>query len=124
MPSFTARFTAGTTVATWDDHQGGGVSRINPVPGRPQRYHRATVGVPITIKATVNGVEGRPDSELGGFLFSTDFVEYPDAVAPVTTSTPPFSSIQTFTPTMVGHYFLVLFRTNGGAVGLHFDVES
>lgn len=117
MPNFTARFTAGTVTTQWND------SRTNPLVGHPPRYHKAAIGTEIVLRATVAGVEGPADGALGGNLFAVDFIEYPTAALPVATPDAGFTSIQRFTPATLGHYFLLFRRANGGAIGLHFDVE-
>jgi hypothetical protein len=117
MPNFTARISDGTVATAWQD------PRTNPLPGHPPRYHKAEMGTEVVIKATVGGVEGPADGALGGDLFETDFVEYPTSSSPVMTPDATHTSIQRYTPTTLGHYFVLLRRLNGGAIGFHFDVE-
>jgi hypothetical protein len=124
MPDFTARISAGVTPTVWDDHEGAGVSRINPSPAHAQKYLRAAVGVTVTIFAKLpSTIEAPPDATLGGRLFTSDFVEYASASAPVVTSPGGFSSIQSFVPGTVGHYLWFIRRPDGGGIGFHLDVE-
>lgn len=126
MPNFLIRPSAGFVLTPWDDHEtlGTGVSRINPVAARPTRYLKATIGVMVEISAIVDGSEGPLDTGLGGDLFSSDFGEHP-CPGPIgaTEFAPGSTSIQQFTPTVLGHYLWVMRRTNGGAIGVHFDCE-
>ncbi len=122
MPDFTARFTAGTSLATWVD-AAGNQSRINPASGHVLRYTKGQVGTEIVVKATVGGVEGPSDGTLGGRLFTAAFAEHsaPYPFAPAGDAS--HSSIQRFTPPAAGHYLLVIRRDDGGAIGMHVDVE-
>lgn len=122
MADFIARLTAGVTPTDWDDHAGDGVSRLNAAVARAPRYLRATVGVPVTMAATIGGVEGPLDAALGGNLFSSDFGM---AAVPVVATHPAGqTSVQTFTAPIAGHYFWVMRHANGGAIGLHLDAEN
>lgn len=121
MANFTVRLSAGAVLAPWDDHAGSGVSRLNAAVGHPSRYQKAAVGVPVTMRATVGGVDSPLDAALGGNLFTSDFAEA--AVPSLPTGAGGQSSVQTFTPPAVGHYLWIMRRANGGAVGIHLDVE-
>lgn len=118
VPNFTATITSGTVATQWKD------SRTNPIVGHPPRYRKAAVGVEIVLKATVGGIEGPADGTLGGNLFTVDFIEYPTAALPLMTADATHTSIQRFTPTDLGHYFVLFRRQNGGGIGFHFDVEA
>ena len=124
MPDFTARFTAGVTPTIWtDDPIGGAPSRINPVPGRSPKYAKATAGVQVEIQAKVGGVEGPADGALGGRLFTGWFAEHPSPHPIAPTLVGGSTSIQRFTPTVVGHYLWCMQRPGGGTIALHLDVE-
>lgn len=117
MPDFTARPTAGTTVAIWTDPPDGDLpTRINPLPGAPHRYHRGQINVAITIDATVDGVEGPLDAALGGRLFVHSFGEWPTGGLASITSPGGQSSVATFTPLQPGHLLFTMRREDGGAV--------
>jgi hypothetical protein len=81
-----------------------------------------TTGTPITVTASVDGVAGEVDSNLGGELFTATPVEWPFTTIPVFTGAAGQSSVQTFTPTAAGHYTIVLARPNHGRVFMHLDV--
>ena len=115
MQDFTVAV-SGATLEEWTD------SRINSIVGYPQRHYVGTVGVPIEIHATVCGVDGPPDVDLGGRLFECWRAEAPIVF--------PFAhesgrtSVQTFVPYSVGHYTIGMGRETGGAVLVHIDVEA
>lgn len=126
MPNFTARVTAGATVVDWDDPETPTApSRINPPPTHPLRYLQVTPPDTLVVQATVDGVEGEVDANLGGELFQAHLAEwsgdYPPAFAPI----PGQSSVVRvqLTAQHLGHHLLVLRRENGGAVVVPFDVE-
>jgi hypothetical protein len=98
-------------------------SRINPAPGRELRRRTSTVGEPVILRATVDGVTAPLDSALDGRLFMGWFAESP-APPPVVTATAAKSSERTFTPTLAGHYTYVLHRAGGGGIVLHLDVTE
>ena len=124
MADFTVRFTHGVQSVVWDDHQGAGSSRINPHASRPSRYHRAALGAEVRIQARWDGVDGPLDAALGGNLFSSYFAEVPTAVgAIVPNGMTGQSSVQRFTPPVKGHYLWFMVHQDGGAVGVHLDVE-
>lgn len=127
MPDFTARPTAGFTVQIWTDPAfddpsddpdlGEFPSRINPLPGAPHRYYRIVVGLTVTIKATVGGVEGPLDGALGGRLFTSSFGEWPmPGGLPSISSPGGQSSVATFAAINAGHHLFTMRRTDGGAV--------
>jgi hypothetical protein len=121
VPDFTVRLSAGVDLIAWNDHEGAGVSRINPQQTHPAKYRRATVGVPVTMRATIGGVDSPLDAALGGHLFSSDFGEAP--VPTGATGAAGQSSVQTFTPPVPGHYLWVMRHAAGGVVGVHLDAE-
>jgi hypothetical protein len=112
MPDFGARPTSGVTVETWTD------PRANPLPSRPSRCYRGTIGTPIVVTAE----DGPLDSALSGRLFSARIDQSPITPSPAISSPSGRSSVQQFTPTARGHYCLVLSRQYGGALIFHFDV--
>lgn len=121
MADFTVRLTAGVVLTVWDDHPAARGSRLNPQVTHPSRYWKATVDSPVTMKATVAGVEGPMDGALGGRLFTSDFGM---AASPVgATGAGGQSSVQTFTPRQAGHYLWVMRRAGGGVVAIHLDAE-
>lgn len=125
MPDFDAIVAGAVTTETWDDHPPtGGVSRLNPLPAERQRYYRCTVGAEVFLVGIVGSTMGPLDADLGGRLFTSDFgeraCEYPIAA----TSPSAQSSIQRWTPRVVGHYLWFLRRPGGGAIGFHIDVEA
>lgn len=125
MPDFTARLTAGVVPAVWDDHEGSGVSRINPRATHPSKFLKATVFTPVTLKATIGGVEGPTDAALPDptKLFTSDFAEHPSPSPISPTGVGGSSSIQQFTPLYPGHYLWVIRHADGGAVAIHLDAE-
>ena len=121
-PDFTADFTSGTTLGVWSDPASGSVpSRINPRPELPHRRFNGTVAIQIEVTATVGGVAGELDVNLGGRLFQADLIEFP-GVKPALTSPAGQSSVQRFTASSAGHYTLVMLRDEGGVVVMHVDV--
>ncbi len=119
MPNFTARITAGASRAEWTDE------RLRPSPAHPHSYRQVPQGTTVTVKATVDGVEGEVDANLGGELFTAAFAEVPTWPAPAITSPAGQSSVATFTiaaNASVGHYTLVLRRANGGSILIPFYV--
>jgi hypothetical protein len=126
MPDFSARFIDGVSLETWEDPatvSPARPSRTNPAPQRPARYWLGTVGTPIEVQATVDGVEGEVDANLGGRTFISWFAECPSPRAPIA-HPPGSSSVSTFTPRQPGHYTLVLRRKEGGGIFLHVDVAE
>src|SRR5262245_42900543 len=124
VPNFEARITAGATLTVWVDvATAKAPTRLNPNPVHPPKYQRVTWGDTVTVKATVNGVEGPLDAQLGGTLFKCHFAEVPIWPPVAITSPPGQSSVATFKPKYVGHHLLVMRREDGGAVGVPFFVE-
>lgn len=126
MPDFSARFTAGVSLETWDDPATVSPvrpSRINPAPQRSARYWLGTVGTEIEVMATVNGIEGEHDYNLGARTFISWFAECPSPRPPIRN---PLDNSGTcrFTPRVPGHYTLVLRRKQGGGIFLHVDVAA
>jgi len=136
VPDFSARFTsANVTVVDWDDperaagtfgpNDPGAPSRLNPSPGHPMRRPRCPDnGSTVTVKATVGGVEGELDANLGGRLFYAWWLEYPGAAAPVFSNPGGQTSAQSFLPLDQGHHLFGIARVDGGAVLFHLDVEA
>lgn len=127
MADFAVAFTSGVTLEPWDDPQSVSPdrpSRINPRPEHIHKRHVGTTGVQVEVTATVDGVAGELDSNLGGELFSSSFLETPTLPPPSLSNPAGQSSIQRFTPGAVGHYTLQLNRSNHGGVILHVDVDS
>jgi hypothetical protein len=127
MADFTAAFTAGVTVESWTDPVSGNKpSRINAFPEHPHLRHVGTVGVEVEVTATVNGVAGEVDSNLGGRLFTATFAETPSEflLFPDFSNPAGQSSVQRFTPDAAGHWTLRLKRLDGGgAIYFHLDVS-
>ena len=112
----------GTTVSTWlDPPTISKPTRLNAFSEHPHRRAIATVGVEVEVTATVAGVEGEVDANLGGRLFSFFFAELPSLLVPSITSPAGQSSVQRFTPIAAGHHTLKLKRPEGGAILLHVD---
>lgn len=131
---FTTVFTSGVTQSQWQDiarpagtidaNDPGAPSRINPHIGRPHLRYMGVVGTQVQITATVDGVAGESDANLGGRLFTAWAIEHPQP-APLAWTTPAGqSSVQRFTPTTAGHYGIAMKREAGGMVILHLDVEA
>jgi len=78
----------------------------------------------VQIAASVNGFT-RPDSQLGGKLFSLYWVEVPGSVPahPVVVRDTGWSSVFDCLVSRAGHYCAAISRPDGGSVYLHFDVE-
>jgi len=123
MPDFTADFTGGASVVVWQDPAlGSQPSRINPSPEHPHRRHVGSTGVQVEITATVLGVVGEVDANLGGRLFIGELAESASAPKPAVSSPAGQSSVQRFTPTAPGHYTFVLRRESGGGIFHHIDI--
>ncbi|AUX31914.1 MULTISPECIES: hypothetical protein [Sorangium] len=127
MPNFTARLvpSADITLQVWTDPPTGSApSRLNPRDIYQHQYWRVALDSAVIVRATVNGVESPLDSALGGDLFTYHWGEWTETTPPPIGSPPGRSSVAVFTVSnMTGHYLLFVRRRNGGAVGLHFDVE-
>lgn len=124
MSDFSARFTAGTTLATWDDPATASLpSRINPVTNRRHLRAVGTVGTEVTVTATFEGVDGPLDAALGGRLF---FAWFPEAAGATPITSPAGqSSVQRFTPAFPGHYTFALCHEDGGGILImHLDVQE
>lgn len=104
--------------------------RLRPQTGVPHRYIKVTVPsgtVPqlVQVAAAIDGIV-RPDSELGGDLFTWNFSEFagppyiPPVLAPQDAG---WSSVADFELRYEGHYTLTVTRAAGGSIILHFDVE-
>jgi len=122
MPDFSAQW-VGPTITLWRDPAQLPTlpSRINPAPGREFRRRSSSIGVPVFIRATVDGVLAPLDSALDGRLFMGWLAESPSP-APLVSVSPGRSSERSFTPMIAGHYTYVLHRAGGGGIILHLDV--
>ena len=122
MADFTARYTAGATVVTWDDPASGGTpKRTRPDPEHLHKRHQGEVGTEVEVTATVAGVEGELDVNLSGLLFAFHFAELPGISPPAVTSPAGQSSVQAFTPPAAGHYTFKLKREEHGEIYFHLD---
>lgn len=129
MANFTARISAGATQENWlDPATATKPSRVEAAEW-PLRRWAAAVGGLVTAAATVAGVEGELDVNLGGQLFQWNFAEWPRTPGspgggpPALVKTAGQSSVIAFTPYVPGHHTLVGRRANGGAVVLHVDAS-
>ena len=124
---FTCAFSSGVTQTTWLDPlrpSDSMPSRLNPHVGRPHLRWMGEVGAEVEITATVGGVAGEVDANLGGRLFTAWLIESPAPGPLPWTSAGGVSSIQAFTPPTIGHYSIGFARASGGTVILHLDVEA
>ncbi len=123
MANFAAKYTSGTTIGVWEDPAlGDKPTRINPAPGHPHRRDLGSLSTQVEITASVGGVLGEVDANLGGELFIVAFAEAPVAPFPPFSSPAGQSSVQRFTPEVAGHYTIILRRENGGGEYFHLDV--
>ncbi len=117
-------------LAVWTDVTGDPLldqyDRLRPQTGFPHRY--ILVSIPsggalhrVQVAAAVNGIV-RPDSELGGDLFTYSFTEFP-VIPPTVTQDATWSSVIDFDVRNEGHYTLIVTRPSGGSFVLHFDVQ-
>ena len=119
MPNFTVAVTGNASIASWTD------DRLNPVPSHPHLYYDVVLtGGTVTLTATVNGVSGPLDAAIPGETFTHSFAEVPVWPAPAITSPAGQSSVCSFTPKNLGLHLLMMRRTGGGAVGIHFYVTE
>jgi hypothetical protein len=123
VPGFDVAVT-GVTLEDWlDPAVDGHPSRLNRSDDDPALRYVAIAGIPVTITAIVDGVSAPQDSALDGRLFSAVVVESPIATArPAGVALQ--SSIQLYTPPVVGHYLLRMSRPGGGSWFLPFDAEA
>jgi len=127
VADFRLALTSGVTLEPWDDPASVSPdrpSRVNPRPEHIHKRHVGTSGVQVAVTATVDGVAGELDANLGGELFSAAFLETPTLPPPALSSPAGQSSIQRFTPGAAGHYTLQIDRPNHGGVIVHVDVDS
>jgi hypothetical protein len=127
MPDFELRITSTASPTVWEDPEdGGNPSRINPDPAHPYLYLRVTPPSHVVVEATVNGVEGPLDGALDGRLFQVHFAEWSGFYPPPITQPSGQTSVAEFdvTDEHLGHFVIVFRRPSGGAVLLHFDVET
>lgn len=126
MANFSVAFTAGATLALWNDPAAPGQgkpSRINPYAQRPHRRRVGEVGTELELTATVDGEEGPDDATLGDATFISWLVEFPGPTRPNLSHPTGVSSVSRFTPAVAGHYTIVVRRKlGGGGVFLHVDV--
>jgi hypothetical protein len=108
----------------WTDDTGT-ASRINPSRFAPHRFSLGEIsGVRprIQIAAMVDG-KTKPDSDLGGELFSITPLETP-GIAPPVYKDSGWSAVFEIAVEDEGHYTYLVSRPNGGAVVVHFDAET
>lgn len=123
MPDFELEL-VGATVVPWEDPAaGGGATRLNPRSGKAERRWLATVGVPVYLRAVVNGYSGPIDSMLDGRLFVCASAEAPHPYPVSFSWTSGTTSIQDFTPGLPGHYLVYMRRPEGGQWFVHIDAE-
>jgi hypothetical protein len=128
MPNFTTRITSGSSVAVWQDPATvTEPSRLNAFAQYPHRYWLVDPTVELVIQATVGAVEGPADGALGGELFKWSWVEQPSpSYSSPIPPTAGFSSVTTFPANHFlghhGHYRLLCWRENGGAIAIPFEV--
>ena len=124
MASFSAVFTDGVALEPWEDPADGAPpTRINATADHAHARWVGETGTQVEITVTQGGVEAPAD---GADLFIGSAIEWPGASPPPTFSSPlGQSSIQRFTPAVVGHYTVRVKQENGGgAVILHVDVDT
>jgi hypothetical protein len=97
-------------------------SRLNPHPAAQHKYLFGSKGR-VQVVAVVGGVEGPPDSALGGRLFTAYFAERPGA-DPIIYQHTARSSVLEFDAQTAGHYVLGVVRPDGGTVLLHYDCSG
>ena len=125
MPDFEVLVT-GAAVEPWSDPAGSALpSRLNPREGRSMRRLVGTVGTAITLTAVVGGVTGPADATLGGRLFVCASAEAPHPwTVSFTILTAGWSSVQSFTPSLAGHYLVYMRRPEGGCWFIHIDARD
>lgn len=127
MPNFDVRVAFGASLVEWTDPDpdpsgASKPSRLRPHPGLPFLRWLGAAGVPIELRAIVDGLEAPLDSSLGGNLFTGWFAEEPMGPHAMTQQ-PGQTSVIRFVPVHAGHYTVGVRRTNGGAILLHIDVN-
>ena len=134
MADFTARITSGVDRKAWDVT---GVP-VNTPTARPHRHAFSDIGAvtEVIAKATVDGVEGEVDANLGGRLFLWWWAQWPSfpntpvKSLPLITIGAGQSSVATISlfpngdTDWFGHWVLACRREEGGIVYLPFDVEE
>lgn len=124
MADFRAEFTGGAVVQPWlDPALGDRPDRLNPRAEHLHRRHVGEVGIEVELSARVGGVLAPLDGALGGDLFLAFLAESPVFPAPPVTSPPGQSSVQRFTPLVVGHYTMRIVREGHGSLFVHLDVD-
>ena len=117
---------AAVAMTVWTDETGD-YSRVRSQSAARPRFALVTVdGVArLQIAAAVAG-KVRPDSELGGDLFSLSVIEVPGTMTPAVVQDAGWSAVfdVRLDDSYPGHYAFLLSRANGGGVILHFDVEA
>jgi hypothetical protein len=122
MPDFDVRVAGGVELRRWADPVGpdGEPSRVRPHPGHDQLYYLGKLARGVLIKCAVGGVEGLPDSALGGRLFAAYLSE---GFGPGSfTAAAGFTSTILWTPTNAGHHLVGIRRPDGGAYLIPFDI--
>lgn len=131
---FATETRAPMSVPVWSDLTGDAAldqyDRLRSQTGFPHRYVLASLPASpalhrVQIAAAVDGLV-LPDSQLGGDLFTFNYIELPGPpiVFPVFVSDPGWSAVMNFDLNVSGHYTIGIIRENGGQVILHFDVET
>lgn len=105
----------------------GQIQRVRPIDGRDFRYILGSLpsATPhlVQLAAATDGV-ARQDSELGGDLFTWEIVEKPASSGAILSGQDAnWSSVIDLTIDTEGHYCIYVWRTDGGGIYLHFDIE-
>jgi hypothetical protein len=113
------------SLQVWTDDTGDW-SRITNQQAATRRFVMATVDgkARMQIAASVAG-KVRPDSELGGKLFTINFNDFPSAI-PMVIQESGWSAVFDIVldRDCPGHYSCTITRESGGCVIVHFDVEA
>lgn len=133
MADFTARITTGVTVKAWDAT----AVPVNTPNSRPHLHAYADLTeTAIIAEATVLGVEGEVDANLGGRLFLWWWAQWPGFPHAPVKSLPSIvlgsgqssvASVELFPNgdiDWLGHWVFACRREEGGIVYLPFDVEE
>ena len=101
--------------------------RVNPTGGRQQTFIAAVVppGEVAAILQLACETYGtvKPDSELGGDLYTAVCIERPSVSDPVAAQDAGWSSVFDLRVAVAGHYTYRVTRPNHGSMYVHFDVE-
>lgn len=123
--SYSANDWANVVLSTWLDDTAN-PSRINPYVEAPHKYYKVEVptgtGRWIQVASIVDGLV-KPDTDLGGDLFTYYWIEAPVS-NPLLSNPTGWSSICNAFVKNEGHHTLLITRKDGGSVIVHFDVEE